>query len=113
MSQKEQKRFVVSNGGEKSELAMVEAAEILGVSERQGWRLLAAYRKEGTAGFAHGNRGRKPVNCGVLFPALLPSSCHVCSFPGHPEKRHICGSLAAAQFMWGEFLVAGGKIGKA
>jgi transposase len=63
LSQKEQRRLVVLNGVEKRELAMVEAAEIMGVSQRQGWRLLAAYRKEGAAGLAHGNRGRKPVNC--------------------------------------------------
>jgi len=41
---------------------MRETAEVLGVSERQGWRLLAAYRKEGAAALAHGNRGRIPWN---------------------------------------------------
>ena len=35
---------------------------MLGVSERQGWRLLAAYRKEGAAALAHKNRGRVPPN---------------------------------------------------
>ena len=39
-----------------------QAAEILGVSERHVWRLLAAYRKEGAAALAHGNRGRRPRN---------------------------------------------------
>ena len=38
-----------------------EGAEVLGISERQGWRILAAYREEGVAGIAHGNRGRTPV----------------------------------------------------
>ena len=33
----------------------------MGVSQRHGWRLLAAYRKEGPAAVAHGNRGRKPA----------------------------------------------------
>jgi transposase len=32
------------------------------VSERHGWRILAAYRKEGAAALAHGNRGRTPAN---------------------------------------------------
>lgn len=41
---------------------MREAAKIMGVSERQGWRILAAYRREGAAALAHGNRGRTPVN---------------------------------------------------
>ena len=39
-----------------------QAAEVLGVSERHVWRLLAAYRKEGAAALAHGNRGRIPSN---------------------------------------------------
>jgi transposase len=34
----------------------------MGVSERHGWRILAAYRKEGAAALAHGNRGRTPIN---------------------------------------------------
>jgi transposase len=34
----------------------------LGVSERQGWRLLAAYRREGARGLVHKNRGRLPPN---------------------------------------------------
>ena len=32
------------------------------MSERHAWRLLAAYRREGAAALAHGNRGRKPRN---------------------------------------------------
>jgi transposase len=38
----------------------------MGVSERQGWRILAAYRKEGAAALAHGNRGRAPANATPL-----------------------------------------------
>ena len=41
---------------------MGEAAPLLGVSERQGWRLLVPYRKEGARGLAHKNRGRVPPN---------------------------------------------------
>jgi len=33
-----------------------------GVSERHAWRLLAAYRGEGAAALAHGNRGHLPAN---------------------------------------------------
>lgn len=62
LSEEEQRRLVVLNEVEKGKMVTREAAEILGVSERQGWRLLAAYRKEGAAGLAHGNRGRKPVH---------------------------------------------------
>lgn len=62
LSQKEQKRLKVLNELERGRMVMREAAEVLGVSERHGWRLLAAYRKEGAAGLAHGNRGRKPAH---------------------------------------------------
>jgi len=37
-----------------------EASEVLGFSLRHVRRLLAAYREEGAAALAHGNRGRKP-----------------------------------------------------
>jgi len=40
----------------------VEAAQSLGLSERQVRRLLAAYRKEGAEAVVHGNRGRTPDN---------------------------------------------------
>ena len=62
LSRKEQNRLMVLNEVEKGKVVIREAAEILGVCERQGWRLLAAYRKEGAAGLAHVNRGRKPVH---------------------------------------------------
>ena len=42
--------------------AASQAAEVLGVSERHVWRLLAAYREEGAAALAHGNQGRSPAN---------------------------------------------------
>lgn len=62
LSKKEQNRLVVMNEVEKGKMVIREAAELLGISERQGWRILAAYREEGAAGLAHGNRGRKPVH---------------------------------------------------
>ena len=43
-------------------LPITQAAEIMGVSERHTKRLLAAYRKDGAAALAHGNRGRRPHN---------------------------------------------------
>lgn len=46
----------------QGESKVAEAASLMGVSERQAWRLLAAYRKEGLAALAHGNRGRKPAH---------------------------------------------------
>ena len=62
MNQLEQTRLHVLNSVLEHQLPVAQAAEILGVSERHAWRLLAAYRREGTAALAHGNRGRKPRN---------------------------------------------------
>jgi transposase len=61
LSQREQRRLQVLNRVLQG-LSMAEASRLLGVSERHGWRLLAAYRREGAAALAHGNRGRKPVH---------------------------------------------------
>lgn len=41
---------------------MEEAAGLLGISVRQVRRVMAAYREEGAAAVAHGNRGRVPIN---------------------------------------------------
>ena len=40
----------------------VEAAQSLGLSERQVRRMLKAYRQEGAEAIVHGNRGRTPEN---------------------------------------------------
>ena len=47
LSTKEQNRLHILNGVLERHWTMKEAAPLLGVSERQGWRVLAAYRKEG------------------------------------------------------------------
>ena len=44
------------------QLPTTQAAEVLGISERQVRRVLAAYRREGAAALVHGNRGRQPRN---------------------------------------------------
>ena len=44
------------------QLPTAQAAEVLGISERQVRRVLAAYQREGAAALVHGNRGRKPRN---------------------------------------------------
>ena len=62
MNGKEQKRLMVLNKVNSQEIRVKEAATILSLSIRQTWRLLAAYRKEGAAALAHGNRGRKPAH---------------------------------------------------
>jgi transposase len=58
----EQKRLMILNRLIEGHLTAAEAAEVLDLSERQVRRLLAAYRKEGAAALAHGNRGRQPAH---------------------------------------------------
>lgn len=61
---------------------MREAAKIMGVCERHGWRILAAYRKEGAAALAHGNRGRTPANATPLT---------TCQRVVTMTREHYCG----------------------
>ena len=60
LTTREQSRIQVLNGVIEGKGSMAEAGELMRVSERHAWRLLATYRKEGAAGVAHGNRGRRP-----------------------------------------------------
>jgi transposase len=62
LTKKEQNRLMVLNGVEVGRVIAREAAEVLGLSLRHVRRILAAYRKEGAAALAHGNRGRRPHN---------------------------------------------------
>jgi transposase len=59
LSKKEQNRLLVLNQVEAGRISGKQAAEVMGISLRHARRLLAAYRKEGAAALAHGNRGRK------------------------------------------------------
>ncbi len=61
LSTKEQSRLHILNGVLGRYWSMREAAPLLGVSERQGWRLRGAYRKEGARGLVHKNRGLAPA----------------------------------------------------
>src|SRR3972149_12055794 len=60
LNRKEQKRLMVLNEVGVGRMTGMEAAELMSLSLRQARRLVAAYRKEGAAALAHGNRGRKP-----------------------------------------------------
>jgi len=62
LTQKEQSRLRVLNEVMEHQIAIDQAAEIMGLSERHVWRIIAAYRKEGAAALAHGNRSRLPRN---------------------------------------------------
>ena len=60
MNHEEQASIRVLNLILEGALNVSEASGLMGLSERHSWRLLAAYRKEGAAALAHGNRGREP-----------------------------------------------------
>lgn len=68
LNRKEQKRLMVLNQVGRGVVTCREASEVLHLSLRHARRLLAAYRKEGAAALAHGNRGKKPHH--ALDPGL-------------------------------------------
>ena len=62
MTQREQTRLKVLNSLLAGHMTIEQAATLMGVSARHTRRILAAYRKDGAAALAHGNRGRRPAN---------------------------------------------------
>ena len=69
MNQKEQARLSLLNSVLEYQVPIAQAAELLGVSGRHARRMLAAYREQGAAALAHGNRGRRPHNATSLGQA--------------------------------------------
>lgn len=57
---REQRRARIINAHLAGDLTVEQVATLLGVSERQVFRILARYRREGPASLVHGNRGRRP-----------------------------------------------------
>lgn len=62
LNAREQQRLMVLNRVLTGELTGEAGATLMGISLRQLRRLLAAYREEGAAVLAHGNRGRQPAH---------------------------------------------------
>ncbi len=60
VTQKDKKRESVLRDLDAHRMTAVQAAQSLGMTERQVWRLLAAFRQEGAGAVIHGNRGRTP-----------------------------------------------------
>lgn len=58
LTMREQQRLQVLNELEAKRISHSQAATLIGVSERQVYRLKAAYRAGGAGGLVHGNRGR-------------------------------------------------------
>ena len=62
LTPQEQTRVQVLNSLLAEQIALDQAAELMGVSTRHAHRITTAYREEGAAALAHGHRGRRPVN---------------------------------------------------
>lgn len=62
LTEKEQGRLQTLNFVLGGQIGVKEAACVLGLSERQTWRILAAYKENGARALSHGNRGRQPPN---------------------------------------------------
>ena len=62
LTQREQTRLQVLNSLMADHMTTEQAATLMGVSARHTRRILAAYRRDGAAALAHGNRGRRPAN---------------------------------------------------
>ena len=62
LTQQEQARLQVLNNLLAGYMTTEQAATLMGVSTRHTRRILVAYREDGAAALAHGNRGRRPAN---------------------------------------------------
>jgi predicted DNA-binding transcriptional regulator YafY len=58
LTMKDEKRLDVIQRVYRSELTVAEAALVMGLSERQCYRVKARVNKAGAQGVVHGNRGR-------------------------------------------------------
>jgi len=76
LTTKEQQRLLVIGRVDRGDATAAQTAEVLGLSERQVRRILTAYRKEGAAALAHGNRGRTPAHAigGAVRQQVLASA---------------------------------------
>ena len=93
MQQSEEARRYVLDRVMAGDLQAAQAAEILGVSERHAWRLLAAYRARGAAALEHGNRRRRPHNA---VPADVASAVVRFASTRYPGANH----THLAELLW-------------
>ena len=93
MQQSEEARRYVLDRVIAGDLQVSQAAEILSMSERHAWRLLAAYRARGAAALAHGNRRRRPHNA---VPADVASAVVRLAATRYPGANH----THLAELLW-------------
>ena len=85
MTQKEQARLQVLNSLLAEHMTLDQAATLMGVSARHTGRILVAYRKEGAAALAHGNRGLRSTNA---TPEPLRSEVLRLAQTRYPDANH-------------------------
>ena len=85
MTQKEQARLQVLNSLLAEHMTLDQAATLMGVSARHTRRILAAYRREGAAALAHGNRGLRSTNA---TPEPLRSEVLRLAQTRYPDANH-------------------------
>ena len=93
----------VDRSTKAGDLRASQAAEILGISERHAWRLLAAYRARGTASLEHGNSGRRPHNA---VPADVASAVVRFATTRYPGANH----THLAELLWEQAPVPSGQV---
>ena len=89
MSEAERKRLAVLSRVRDGEISVAEAAGLLGIGERQAWRLKRRYVSEGDGGLVHRLRGR-PSNRktdDAVRSAVL--ALYRAKYAGGPVKRDI------------------------
>ena len=59
LTMKEEKRLEVIQRVFRGDLTVAKAALVLGICERQCYRINARVKKQGARGVMHGNRGRR------------------------------------------------------
>ena len=62
LTMKDEKRLEIIQRVFRGELMMAEAGLVLGVSERQCYRIKARVNQQGVKGVVYGNRGKQPWN---------------------------------------------------
>jgi len=85
LGSREQRRARILNAHLDGGLTVAQVASLLGVTERQVFRILAAYRRGGPAALVHGNRGRRPWHA---LPEGLAERIVALVRDGYPEANH-------------------------
>lgn len=92
MTAREQQRARVLHRLAEGSLTMAEAADLLGLSQRQLWRLRRTLHEAGPAGLVHGNRGRPSTR--RTAPAVRDAILEVRVRYGPINDSHLCELLA-------------------